>query len=1188
MATTLTTDSAARANARSPVAGRARNATRWTLNRAGIINVYQYGNEILQFGGGRLLLRGVNGSGKSTAMNMLLPFLLDGDTRRIDAAGEQSGVLRSWMLSGRDEPQPQGYLWLEVANGDAYLAFGCGIRANRSTDQVTTWWFITSRRPGIDLHLVEGRVPISRDALRTAIEPDPVFGHEQRSEYRRELRKRLFGGADLEQYLHLLHIVRNPRVGDRLDAELPQYLEDALPQLSDAALDDAAQPLEDLEEHRRNVADLRSTAEALDAILAVYRNYARTELHRLADRAADAARTAHARRRDEERGREAHAAAVRRREEAQTRKRSVGDEVERLGREIAALEASEAYKSGAQLNDLRTHVGSLEMNAAASDAAFHRHCDATARAAKAIDAARGEARGDYDALRKRVSALGSLASGCRLSARPPDAPSIASQTDPGGGPELPPSEPLDTTAADAQLVGLRSAARQRLDDVDTVTATLRDIEPAERAARDAERAVKDAETANEEARAAVADARNAFQSVIAAWQTAAADWIRRAADHNETHGLPAAAAPAALEDVASEIVLGRSVSGVLEPLAEPAIGHHESRRAELEASLNRQLEVVTELDARVAELAAKQLPDPPVLAWQQRTGRSFAELIDFAEHVEPAARAGLEAALEASALLAAEVRDDGTLQLADGQLVAAPLSADVRAPLSGLLRADVLDHDTSDATRHAVERILRAISTDPACGADTVATPDGEFRIGAVRGKHRKPEAEHIGIAARRAALERRRAEAARALEEAQAVRDGLAAKRDAAQAALAEARNLRAAIPPDRDLHTSFRQRSSAETVAGNAEQRLRARRGELAAAEQKHGAAVEHAHTTATRLSLPAVFDELRAIRADLERIAADVREAQSELVRLARAVERWRERGQSWREARADEETGKEHLASVSRELTAARERLATLDATIGIEYRKVADKIRDNTARLTAERQGLQLVDRELEQALGEVATAEAECKSAAADRQEAETSCAQTLEVVRQALDVPGLVAAAVDVPASDTGAAAPGDVGSAFSGTAEALGAPAGATAASVQVDVEPVREDAGATLFPTVDGTPAGVRRLAEALRARIPHAEPPTTAEGVRQSIRARRDTIGAGWDADGRQSDEHLPLHVEVTGPLARRSRFAEATEIVRRQLDLMTSLLTAKQHQALRNLLQGLVAAKLPRRCMLRAS
>ncbi len=31
----------------------AEGAGRWTLSRAGIINVYQYGNEILQFAGGR-------------------------------------------------------------------------------------------------------------------------------------------------------------------------------------------------------------------------------------------------------------------------------------------------------------------------------------------------------------------------------------------------------------------------------------------------------------------------------------------------------------------------------------------------------------------------------------------------------------------------------------------------------------------------------------------------------------------------------------------------------------------------------------------------------------------------------------------------------------------------------------------------------------------------------------------------------------------------------------------------------------------------------------------------------------------------------------------------------------------------------------------------------------------------------
>ncbi len=145
---------------------------RWTLCRAGIANVYQYTDEVLRFGGGRLLLRGVNGSGKSTAMNMLLPFLLDADVRRIDAAGDQAGVLRSWMLAGRDETRPTGYLWLEMARGADHLTFGCGIKANRNTGNVVTHAIAlhgisgaTSRRSGL---MALTASPISMRRTRTA------------------------------------------------------------------------------------------------------------------------------------------------------------------------------------------------------------------------------------------------------------------------------------------------------------------------------------------------------------------------------------------------------------------------------------------------------------------------------------------------------------------------------------------------------------------------------------------------------------------------------------------------------------------------------------------------------------------------------------------------------------------------------------------------------------------------------------------------------------------------------------------------------------------------------------------------------------------------------------------------------------------------------------------------------------
>jgi recombinational DNA repair ATPase RecF len=61
---------------------RAEPLGRWVLHRAGIRNVWQYDDAELHFAGGRLLLRGRNGAGKSKALELLLPFLLDGDPAR--------------------------------------------------------------------------------------------------------------------------------------------------------------------------------------------------------------------------------------------------------------------------------------------------------------------------------------------------------------------------------------------------------------------------------------------------------------------------------------------------------------------------------------------------------------------------------------------------------------------------------------------------------------------------------------------------------------------------------------------------------------------------------------------------------------------------------------------------------------------------------------------------------------------------------------------------------------------------------------------------------------------------------------------------------------------------------------------------------------------------------------------------
>jgi uncharacterized protein (TIGR02680 family) len=996
--------------------------------------------------------------------------------------------------------------------------------------------------------------------LRAAIEPDPLFGHEQRADYRTELRRRLFGGTDIEQHLHLLRIVRNPRVGDRLDAELPQYLQDALPQLSDAALDDAAQPLEDLEEHRRNVADLGRTADALDALYATYRNYARTELHRLADRTLETVRISRECRRVEEKARAAHDEAVERHRVAEARKRELHSEIEKLRSAIDALKASEAYKSGAQLNDLRAHVESLKRAKAAAEEAFDRMRAATERAASAVRGARREVAADHDALRRRLSDLGGFASACSLTARPPSAPPITSDRDSLGDLELAPTEPIDTTAADRTLSAVGAAARQRIEEVEAVGAAVAVIEPAESAVRGAERAADNAQSASEEAREALADAHTQFQSAVEGWQLAASSWTDDVRHHCGTHGFGAIQTPAEVVAVVDEIVRGHRIDAALEALVAPAVRHHETLRAQCEASLEQQRKLVMELGDRVAELAAKQLLDPPVLGWQRRAGRCFAELVDFAEHVDGAERAALEAALEASGLLAAEVRGDGTLRLADGQLVIAPGAGDVPAPLSTLLRPDIPDDDINAEMRHTMERVLRAISTDLTAETQTIVTVDGEFRLGAVRGRYVKQKAEHIGLTARRAALERQRAQSGLALEQAKAERDRIAADVQAACVALDEALALRARAPSDQTLHAALWRRNEAERALERTEEQLRLRRSELQAAELCHSEAIANARAIAARLSLPTTLGELQGLRSDLRRVIPDCREAQRELAHLARAVDRWRDRGSDWRAARADEEESGSHLTSVLEELSSARERLATLDTTIGVSYEEVIANIARSDDQLTAAEESAKKVEGDVERAVRDVTGAEKDRESAAGARERADAECMQTLGLLERTLAVPGLSEAAIDLPT--TGA----------DGASAAEDRPADAAGASL-------RAIAAASLLGMEDAV-AGARRLVEEIRGQVPRPEePPTTAEGVRVSIRRRRDSLGAGWDAEDRQPDEHLPLHVEVTGPLAQQTPLPAATQIVQRQLATMASLLSTKQHQALRNLLQGLVAREI---------
>ena len=144
---------------------------RWRLSRAGIVNVWHYLDNEFDLSGGRMILRGTNGSGKSRALEMLLPFLLDADRRRMDASGAGRVSLDDLMRTGAQaQSNRTGYLWLELHRPGGYLTVGALVRYSQSASSTKVWYFTTPLRVGAGLELMSAaREPLSRDALTELI-----------------------------------------------------------------------------------------------------------------------------------------------------------------------------------------------------------------------------------------------------------------------------------------------------------------------------------------------------------------------------------------------------------------------------------------------------------------------------------------------------------------------------------------------------------------------------------------------------------------------------------------------------------------------------------------------------------------------------------------------------------------------------------------------------------------------------------------------------------------------------------------------------------------------------------------------------------------------------------------------------------------------------------------------------------
>jgi uncharacterized protein (TIGR02680 family) len=890
---------------------------RWTVLRAGIQNVWEYDDRRFVFHRGRLLLRGRNEAGKTKAVELLFPFLLDADLapQRLDPFGSNARPMR-WNLINESEPElPQriGYLWLELGRlaGGApeYFTIGAGLRARRSASDVEAWFFVTSQRPDRDVRFVtEDRHPLTRGELGEAIgDAGQVF--ERHADHRRAVNARLFGMPD-EQYAALVDMLlhlRRPQLSKALDVEeLSGFLSASLPPLDPAFIAPIAEGFERLDHRRADLEGLARVLATLRDFQGVYREYARAVAK---GRALDLTRadSAHQKARGEARSRaEERDRVLARRAELGQRLEELAARERDLDARIRALEASDAYRAARDLDGAAEAARKAEELARAQGRRAGEDAEAARRAAeRTVASAREVAACEAEAERARGGAA-------------------AAAKEAGLG-ALQGS--LEALLRQGEIDGARAALDEVLQERREALTALRRLGEAlsravEALARAEERA-RERALEVEAARSALAEAERALIAAEERWEDAFEAWARALQElpWPATSEQPSTSPPIHREELAIADTL-REVERLAasrrdELAADRAAALAESQGLERERAL---------LAEELAALAAAPHPVPAPPAWRaarasDRPGAPLYLLCEFGE-AALGREAAIEAALEAAGLLDAWVEPGG--------VVLDPLTGDalLRAPAAeGRTLADVLvaveARDVGvEAARAALAAIGFAEAGEEGAGATWVAA-DGRFRLGALTGAHAKPVAAFVGATAREAERARRMANLG-ARVEALAVRVAEAEGRAAAAAARQErlASEL-ASVPPGREVdEAGARVDVRSEALSGAREV--------LSAAERAAAVAATARTAAASALDVAAVAMGLAAWARDPGALAERTRSCEV-------AAERWLAAAGALaaaaRRAAADEEgareSGERHVAS-SAEARRARDEAESLRA------------------------------------------------------------------------------------------------------------------------------------------------------------------------------------------------------------------------------------------------------------------
>jgi uncharacterized protein (TIGR02680 family) len=782
---------------------------RWQPLRSGLLNFYRYDDEVFPFEDGRLLLRGNNGTGKSRVLALQLPFLLDGEigSHRVEPDGDPAKRMEWNLLMGRHEER-LGYTWIEfgrrLPEGDAaFLTLGCGMRALEGKSGVQRWFFHTPRRVGADLQLTtKDHRPLTRDQLDTLLGPSGriIDGVE---EWRRTVDQLLFRlGPRYEALIELLIRLRHPQLSRKLDEKLlSAALSEALTPLPAAVIDDVAEAFRSLQSDREEVLRFTAVRRAVGDFLEDYRRYLRTA----ARRRGAVLRSAHSA--YEEAQRQLRAAERQKSEQTEEQERALR-EIERLTGELAACEAAiRTFEDSPEMRSVRELQRAREEEAERVRLATEAHTD--------LEAARTAADAAESSLGERETTAAEHAEQARQHAA--RAARCAGDADLKAGHEaifptdrfeVPPSEQwLQSAAGQWQVV-----LEKRGHGLEVLRDRNRELEKAVHEHQSALGNLRQAEAAESRALEDEALARQKLAAAIQQLLTAYSRWQR------ELVALRCTAAEE-LKDSFAAWAERRGGDSPLQEEADEALRNVLARiAAERAAAKQRDRELALELqeiesEQRELQRGAQRLPPPPLWRKAAREGRRGLPLwrtCDFRPDISADMRARLEAALEASGLLDAWVLPDGTL--IDPTTEDAFLSSDSGAtplPVERTLARwlmPAIEPEQSASTGldpTPIARILDSIGGEPEAGVHWV-TPEGDWRMGPVRGHASKSEAEFIGERAREAARLRRLAELANRRQQLLELRQQISAQLATAEAAELTAQEERRRLPDHEPLRAA------------------------------------------------------------------------------------------------------------------------------------------------------------------------------------------------------------------------------------------------------------------------------------------------------------------------------------------------------------------------------------------------